>query len=229
MDIAPECTGFYERKSHGTHRAGSEAGHVSAPAELDLGHRPRREREYVRPGKTCRRLQRLCDKLLAPVTRFLTTLGIEYLMGTTIHAYTSTQVLVDVPRGQKDVPLQLCACNNGCGNNGSSFPELRADGYDLCGVFLWPTDLDDIVVHFKKEVTVESVNAALKSAADGKPRNRRVQRRRDRLRRYHHQHALELSTRLPPVRHGQGRQVICNDNVRLFEQDGVGAVHRGQE
>ena len=94
-------------------------------------------------------------------------------MGTTIHAYTSTQVLVDVPKGGgrkgRGRPVSLVWPHRRGEAMVPLFPELKGR-MDMISVRVPVADgsLTDRVVHFKKEVTVEDVNAALKAAACGR-------------------------------------------------------------
>ncbi len=179
VDIVLECTGFFtKREKAAAHlEAGAKRVVISAPADdsdltIVLGVNEDKydpSRHAVVSNASC------TTNSLAPVTRVLNdSFGIEYLMGTTIHAYTSTQVLVDVPKGGgrkgRAAAVSLVPATTGAAKAMVPlFPELKGR-MDMISVRVPVADgsLTDIVVHFKKEVTVEDVNAALKAAACGR-------------------------------------------------------------
>ncbi|HPE64981.1 MAG TPA: type I glyceraldehyde-3-phosphate dehydrogenase [Synergistales bacterium] len=179
VDIVLECTGFFTKreKAMAHIEAGAKRVIISAPAEdSDLTIVLGVNENMYDPAKHVVVSNASCTtNSLAPVTKILNdAFGIEYLMGTTIHAYTSTQVLVDVPKGGgrkgRAAAVSLVPATTGAAKAMVPlFPELKGK-MDMISVRVPVADgsLTDIVVHFKKEVTVESVNAALKSAADGK-------------------------------------------------------------
>ena len=178
VDVVLECTGFFTKRekamAHIT--AGAHRVIISAPASdadltIVLGVN---EKQYD-PAKHVIVSNASCTtNSLAPVTKILNdAFGIDSLMGTTIHAYTSTQVLVDTPRGGgrkgRAAAISLVPATTGAAKAMIPlFPEL--DGrMDMIAVRVPVADgsLTDITVNLKKDVTVESVNAALKKAAEG--------------------------------------------------------------
>jgi glyceraldehyde 3-phosphate dehydrogenase/glyceraldehyde-3-phosphate dehydrogenase (NAD(P)) len=179
VDIVLECTGFFtKREKAAAHlEAGAKRVVISAPADdSDLTIVLGVNEDKYDPSKHAVVSNASCTtNSLAPVTRVLNdSFGIEYLMGTTIHAYTSTQVLVDVPKGGgrkgRAAAVSLVPATTGAAKAMVPlFPELKGR-MDMISVRVPVADgsLTDIVVHFKKEVTVEDVNAALKSAACGR-------------------------------------------------------------
>ncbi|HCL78695.1 MAG TPA: type I glyceraldehyde-3-phosphate dehydrogenase, partial [Synergistaceae bacterium] len=112
---------------------------------------------------------------LAPVTKVLNDeFGIEYLMGTTIHAVTGSQFLVDSTQGKgrkgRSAMDSIIPTSTGAAKAMVPlFPELKGR-MDMGAVRVPVADgsLTDIVVHLKKDVTVESVNGVLKAAAEGR-------------------------------------------------------------
>jgi glyceraldehyde 3-phosphate dehydrogenase/glyceraldehyde-3-phosphate dehydrogenase (NAD(P)) len=179
VDIVLECTGIFTKKEKAMAHieAGAKRVVISAPADdSDLTIVLGVNEKLYDPAKHVVVSNASCTtNSLAPVTKILNdAFGIEYLMGTTIHAYTSTQVLVDVPKGGgrkgRAAAVSLVPATTGAAKAMVPlFPELKGR-MDMISVRVPVADgsLTDIVVHFKKEVTVEEVNAALKSAADGK-------------------------------------------------------------
>jgi len=179
VDIVLECTGIFTKKEKAMAHieAGAKRVIISAPADdSDLTIVLGVNENLYDPAKHVVVSNASCTtNSLAPVTKILNdAFGIEYLMGTTIHAYTSTQVLVDVPKGGgrkgRAAAVSLVPATTGAAKAMVPlFPELKGR-MDMISVRVPVADgsLTDIVVHFKKEVTVEEVNAALKSAADGK-------------------------------------------------------------
>jgi len=179
VDIVLECTGFFtKREKAAAHlAAGAKRVIISAPADdsditIVLGV----NEDTYDPSKHSVVSNASCTtNSLAPVTRVLNdTFGIESLMGTTIHAYTSTQVLVDVPKGGgrkgRAAAVSLVPATTGAAKAMVPlFPELKGR-MDMISVRVPVADgsLTDVVVHLKKEVTVESVNAALREAAEGR-------------------------------------------------------------
>jgi glyceraldehyde 3-phosphate dehydrogenase len=110
---------------------------------------------------------------LAPVVKvLLDTFGIEYGMMTTVHAYTADQVLQDGPH--KDLRRARGAAQNIVPTSSGAaralplvIPEVegKLDGF----AFRVPTptvSIVDFVANTSRPVTVESVNAAFKTASE---------------------------------------------------------------
>jgi glyceraldehyde 3-phosphate dehydrogenase len=112
---------------------------------------------------------------LAPVAKVLEdNFGIEYGLMTTVHAYTSDQRLADLPH--KDLRRARAAAQNiiptttGAAKAvGKVLPQLagKLDGMAM-RVPVIDGSVVDLVAKLKKPCTVESVNAALKKAANGR-------------------------------------------------------------
>ncbi len=110
---------------------------------------------------------------LAPVAKVLhRDFGIEHLMMTTVHAYTSSQSLTDVPvrkrRRGRAAALSIVPTTTGAARATELvLPELegRMDGM----AFRVPVpdgSVVDLVATLQRDVTVESVNQALAAAAE---------------------------------------------------------------
>ncbi len=111
---------------------------------------------------------------LAPVAKVLhDRFGIDHLMMTTVHAYTSSQSLMDTPtrkrRRGRAAALSIVPTTTGAARaTARVIPELagRLDGM----AFRVPVEdgsVCDIVAQLGTEVTPEEVNAALADAAEG--------------------------------------------------------------
>ncbi len=178
VDVVLECTGAFVKKDKAmAHvRAGAKRVIVSAPSsDADLTVVVGVNEKQYDPAKHVIVSNSSCTtNSLAPVTKILNeTFGIESLMGTSIHAYTSSQMLMDTARrgGRKGraAPLSLVPATTGAAKAMIPlFPDL-AGRMDMIAVRVPVVDgsLSDITVTLKKDVTVQSLNATLKEAAEG--------------------------------------------------------------
>jgi glyceraldehyde 3-phosphate dehydrogenase len=111
---------------------------------------------------------------LAPLVKVLhDAFGIERGLMTTVHAYTNDQQVLDLPhkdlRRARAAALNIIPTTTGAARAvGKILPDLKGllDGFSLrvpipCGSVV------DLTAVLKKQATVESVNAAMKAAADG--------------------------------------------------------------
>jgi glyceraldehyde 3-phosphate dehydrogenase len=99
--------------------------------------------------------------------------GIQKGMMTTIHAYTTTQRLLDLAskdlRRARAAALNIIPTTTGAAKLvGRIIPEVagKIDAYSL-RVPIPTVSVTDIVVQTEKDVTIEEINAALKEAAEG--------------------------------------------------------------
>lgn len=177
-------------ESTGAFRSGEEAaGHItggaarviiSAPSDdVDATfvygvnhHLYDPEQHYVVSNASC------TTNCLAPVAKVCNDrFGIEYLMMTTVHAYTSSQSLMDTPtrkrrRGRAAAVSVVPTTTGAAKATEKVIPELsgRMDGM----AFRVPIEngsVCDIVMHLNADVTAEQVNAALAEAAEGTMRD----------------------------------------------------------
>jgi glyceraldehyde 3-phosphate dehydrogenase/glyceraldehyde-3-phosphate dehydrogenase (NAD(P)) len=178
VDIVLECTGRFTKKEDAAKHITAGAKHViiSAPADVDkllvLGVN---EKEFDPKAHVVVSNASCTTNSLAAVTKVIhDTFGIENLMATTIHAYTSTQFLVDTPQrggGRKGraAGVSLVPATTGAAKAmGPLFPDLKGK-MDMISVRVPTLDgsLTDANYLLKKSVTVDEVNAVLKKAADG--------------------------------------------------------------
>jgi glyceraldehyde 3-phosphate dehydrogenase len=111
---------------------------------------------------------------LAPIAKVLNdAFGIESGVMTTIHAYTNDQRVADQIhkdlRRARAAAVNIIPTSTGAARAiGKVIPELegKLDGFAV-RVPVPVGSMVDLVVNIKKDVTVESVNAAMKKAADG--------------------------------------------------------------
>jgi glyceraldehyde 3-phosphate dehydrogenase len=111
---------------------------------------------------------------LAPIAKVLNdTFGIEQGMMTTIHAYTNDQKVADMIhsdlRRARAAAANIIPTSTGAAKAiGKVIPALagKLDGFAI-RVPIPVGSIVDLVVNVKKDVTVESVNAAMKKAAQG--------------------------------------------------------------
>ncbi|WP_296112903.1 type I glyceraldehyde-3-phosphate dehydrogenase [uncultured Limosilactobacillus sp.] len=172
-----ECTGFYtsEEKASAHLEAGAERVLISAPAG---------NIKTVVPGVNLDTLT-ADDKIvsaascttngLAPMAYFMNkNFGVKAGTMTTIHAFTSTQMILDGPRGSKMRNNRTASVNTIPHSTGAAkaiglvVPELngKLQGHaQRVGVV--DGSLTELVTVLDKKVTVEEVNEAMKKATEG--------------------------------------------------------------
>jgi glyceraldehyde 3-phosphate dehydrogenase len=179
IDIVLECSGVFTDadKAKGHITAGAKKVLISAPAKgeditIVLGvnddkYNP--EKDNIISNASC------TTNCLAPVAKVLDdTFGIESGLMTTIHSFTLDQRLLDTSHkdlrraraaGQSMIPSSTGAAKA----IGLVCPTLKGklNGFAM-RVPTPNVSVVDLVVNTKKDVTVESVNQALKEAAQGK-------------------------------------------------------------
>jgi glyceraldehyde 3-phosphate dehydrogenase len=176
--LVVESTGhFTDRAGAGKHlEAGAERVIISAPAKdpdatIVLGVN---DSDY-KPGTHKIVSNASCTtNCLAPVAKVLDeTFGIENGWMTTIHAYTNDQVTLDFPhkdlRRARAAGVSMIPTSTGAAKAiGEVLPGLkgRLDGYAM-RVPTSDVSVVDLSVKLKKKTDAESINAAMKAAADG--------------------------------------------------------------
>ncbi len=178
IDIVLECTGaFRGRADAGKHvKAGASRVIISAPSEdvdgtFIMGVNEKTydpAKHHVISNASC------TTNSLAPTVKVLNdSFGVEYLFVTTIHAYTSSQSLVDkaarkMRRGRAAGVSFIPTSTGAADATALVIPEL-AGRMNAIAVRAPVPDgsLTDIVAHMKQDVTVESINQAFKKAAEG--------------------------------------------------------------
>jgi len=179
VDVVIESTGiFTKREAAAAHiDAGAKRVIISAPAAVDavlvLGvneHIYDPEKHFVISNASC------TTNALAPLVKVLhDNFGLQKGLMNTTHAYTNDQNLHDFPhkdpRRARAAALSLIPTSTGAAKTvGEVMPELkgRIDGFAI-RVPIPTVSLVDFVAVVEKTVTVETVNAAFKKAAEGSP------------------------------------------------------------
>ncbi|HET7319724.1 MAG TPA: type I glyceraldehyde-3-phosphate dehydrogenase [Nitrospirota bacterium] len=179
IDIALECTGlFLDKASAGKHiTAGAKKVLISAPAKdpdatFVIGvneHTYDPAKHHIISNASC------TTNCLAPMTKVVhENFGIVHGLMNTIHSYTNDQQLLDLPhkdlRRARAASVSIIPTTTGAAKAVSLvLPELKGklDGMSL-RVPTPDVSVVDVVFEVSKKTTKEEVNAALKSAAEGK-------------------------------------------------------------
>src|SRR6266487_1823902 len=178
VEVVLEATGKFTDRAGGAQHlaAGARCVLISAPAKgMDLTFVfGVNERQYDKAKHQVISIGSCTTNCLAPVAKVLNdSFGIERGVMTTIHAYTNDQRILDLPhkdlRRARAAAINLIPTSTGAAKAiGEVLPELkgRLDGIAVrapvaCG------SLTDLVCCVKKPATRETVNAAMKAAAEG--------------------------------------------------------------
>ncbi|MEA3254302.1 MAG: type I glyceraldehyde-3-phosphate dehydrogenase [Candidatus Altiarchaeota archaeon] len=178
VEVVIESTGrFRDRESAGKHlKAGAKKVVISAPAKdpdwtVVLGVN---EKEYDPEKHNIISNASCTTNCLAPVAKvMLDRFGIRKGFMTTVHAYTSDQCLLDLPhkdlRRARAAAASIIPTSTGAAvATALVIPELKGklDGLAM-RVPTTNVSIVDLVLETEEKVSVEEVNNALKSAADG--------------------------------------------------------------
>lgn len=179
VDIVLECTGlFLDKAGAGKHiTGGAKKVLISAPAKepdatFVIGvneHTYDPAKHHIISNASC------TTNCLAPFTKVVhESFGIVHGLMNTIHSYTNDQRLLDLPhkdlRRARAAAMSIIPTSTGAAKAVSLvLPELKGklDGMSL-RVPTPNVSVVDVVFEVSKKTTKEEVNAALKSAADGK-------------------------------------------------------------
>src|SRR5574344_555567 len=179
VEVVVESTGFYTdaTKAHAHIDAGDKKVIISAPAKNEdktivLGVN---ENEYDPAKHHVISMASCTTNCLAPVAKVIKEkFGIVKGLMTTVHSYTGDQRILDAghkdPRRARAGALNIIPTKTGAAKAVALvLPELKGklDGFAM-RVPTPDVSLVDVVFETEKPVTAESVNAALKEAADGK-------------------------------------------------------------
>ncbi len=175
-DIVIESSGAFRTRSKaaGHIEAGAQKVLISAPSDdadimIVLGAN---DDKYDHKNHEVISLASCTTNSLAPVAKVLNnTFGVENLMFTTVHAYTSSQSLMDTParhrRRGRAAALSIIPTTTGAANAVEKvLPELKGRMTGMAMRVPVPDgSVTDIVTTLQKDVTVDQVNTALKQAA----------------------------------------------------------------
>ena len=176
VDVVLECTGFYTSKEKASAHieAGAKKVVISAPAGNDLptivynvNHKTLKPEDQVISAASC------TTNCLAPMTKALND-NFPILSGimTTVHAYTSDQMILDGPHRKGDLQRARAGAANIVPNStgaakaiGLVIPELNGKLIGSAQRVPVPTGSTTILVAVVKgtDVTKEAINAAMKA------------------------------------------------------------------
>ena len=177
IDLVVESTGRFTdaEKAQAHITAGAKKVVISAPAKNEdvtvvLGVNEQSydpDKHHIVSNASC------TTNCLAPVTKvLLDTFGIKTGLMTTVHSYTNDQVILDAPhsdlRRARSAAINIIPTTTGAARALSLvIPELKGkfDGFSL-RVPTPTVSIIDLVVQTEKPVSVETINAAFKSASE---------------------------------------------------------------
>jgi len=182
IDVVIESTGFFTtREGAGKHlTAGAKKVIISAPSKsedvptivMGVNQDSLTGKEDIISNASC------TTNCLAPMVKTLDeSFGIEKGIMTTIHAYTSTQRLVDAPhkdlRRARAAAWNIIPTTTGATKAvGLVYPKVKGLLHGIAArVPVSDGSLTDLNVVLKKEVTAKEVNDVFKSAANGHLKN----------------------------------------------------------
>ena len=178
VDVVLECTGFYvsKEKSQAHINAGAKKVVISAPAGNDLPTIVYGVNEgIVKPEDTIISAASCTTNCLAPMAKALNDYAkIESGIMSTIHAYTGDQMVLDGPHRKGDLRRARAAAINIVPNStgaakaiGLVIPELNGKLIGSAQRVPVPTGSTTILTAVVRgtDITVESINAAMKSAS----------------------------------------------------------------
>ena len=180
VDVVLECTGFYtsKEKSMAHINAGAKKVVISAPAGNDLptvvfgvNENILKKEDTVISAASC------TTNCLAPMAKALNDFApIQSGIMTTVHAYTGDQMVLDGPHRKGDLRRARAAAENIVPNStgaakaiGLVIPELNGKLIGSAQRVPVPTGSTTILVatiKTDKEVTVDTINAYMKSVAN---------------------------------------------------------------
>lgn len=177
VDVVLECTGRWRSMEEVSKHieAGAKKAILSAPAQGDMptyvmgvNHTEYDPAQDVISNASC------TTNCLAPLAKVLDEkFGIKRGMMTTIHSYTNDQRILDFPhsdpRRARAGAVSMIPTTTGAAIAVSKvLPQLKGklDGFSM-RVPTPNVSCVDLVVELDKDVTADSINAALKEAADG--------------------------------------------------------------
>ncbi|HIQ59249.1 MAG TPA: type I glyceraldehyde-3-phosphate dehydrogenase [Candidatus Merdivicinus intestinavium] len=178
VDVVLECTGFYTKKEKAMAHinAGAKKVVISAPAGNDLKTIVYSVNENtLTPDDQIISAASCTTNCLAPMAKALNdTFPIQSGIMTTVHAYTGDQMILDGPQRKGDLRRARAGAQNIVPNStgaakaiGLVIPELNGKLIGSAQRVPVPTGSTTILVAVVKgkDVTVDSVNAAMKAAS----------------------------------------------------------------
>ncbi len=178
IDIVVESTGVFRKKEQiAKHlQAGAKKVILTVPAkdEIDATIVLGVNDDDLKPEHKIVSNASCTTNCLAPVVKVLhDTFGLKEGLMTTIHAYTNDQRILDLPhsdlRRARAAAMSMIPTTTGAAKAvGKVIPELNGKLNGMAVRVPTPDgSMVDLVAITEKEVTVDSVNAAMKKAAEG--------------------------------------------------------------
>lgn len=178
VDIVLECSGVFTEaeKAKGHITAGAKKVIISAPAKneditivIGVNHKAYDpDKHHIVSNASC------TTNCLAPVAKVLDDVfGVDHGLMTTVHSYTGDQRLLDAAhkdlRRARAAALSMVPSTTGAAKAiGLVLPQLKGKMNGFAMRVPTPNvSIVDLVVTTRKDVTVESVNNAMKEAAGG--------------------------------------------------------------
>ncbi len=179
VDIVLECTGMFRKREEAAKHLDAGASKVIVSADMkdeDLTVVMGVNEESYDPALHQVISNASCTtNCLAPTAKVLNdSFGIDYLMATTVHAYTSSQALIDSSspghrRRGRAAAVSLVPSSTGAARATECvLPELKGKMNAVSvRVPVANGSLTDITAHLHRDVSVEDVNDAFRIAAEG--------------------------------------------------------------
>lgn len=178
VEVVIESTGFFTdaEKAKAHMKGGAKRVLISAPAKNEditivMGVNEKDfdpEKHFIISNASC------TTNCLAPVAKVLDeSFGIKRGLMTTVHAYTNDQKILDLPhedlRRARAAGLSIIPTTTGAAKAVASvLPQLKGKLNGMAMRVPTPfASVVDLVVELEKDVTVESINAAIKTASEG--------------------------------------------------------------
>jgi len=179
-ELIIECSGALRSRSKaaGHLEAGAKRVIISAPSDdadamIVLGVN---EEVYQPESHQIVSMASCTTNCLAPVAKVLhESFGVEFIMFTTVHAYTSSQSLMDTParhrRRGRAAALSIIPTTTGAAKAAEKvLPQLKGKMTGMAMRVPVPNgSVTDMVVSLRKDVTSKQVNAALQEASEKPP------------------------------------------------------------
>ena len=179
VDVVLECTGFYtsKAKAEAHIKAGARKVVISAPAGNDLPTIVYNvNNDTLKPEDTVISAASCTTNCLAPMAKALNDYApIQSGIMTTVHAYTGDQMILDGPQRKGDLRRARAGAQNIVPNStgaakaiGLVIPELNGKLIGSAQRVPVPTGSTTILVAVVKgkDITKESINAAMKAASN---------------------------------------------------------------
>jgi glyceraldehyde-3-phosphate dehydrogenase type I len=178
IDVVIESTGFFTKRELAAKHleAGARRVIISAPApdaDITVVVGVNEDKFDPKNHRVISMASCTTNSLAPPLKVLMDSFGVERAMATTVHAYTASQALVDKPdrkrnRGRAAAVSLVPSTTGSDVATTLVLPELK-DRLRALAIRAPIPDgaITDIVADLKKSATVEQVNGALKTAAEG--------------------------------------------------------------